>query len=416
MSMDRRVVVTGLGVVSCVGNDVESFWSNLKAGVCGIDRIDRFPVDALCVKIGGLVKNFNPLEYGMDRPFARKQDPFTQFAMAAAWQAMGDSGLESGVNVDPYRLSVYVGSGVGGFQSIFRECTSMVNDPGGEWVSPSFVPTMIGNMAGANIAMKHNARGSCLDIATACATSSHTIGEAFRAIRGGYADAVVAGGSEACVIPIGIAAFANCKALTREEDPLRASLPFSADRAGFVMAEGAAVLVLEEYEHAVKRGARIYAEMVGYGTTCDAFHVTAPRPEGDTQARCMEDALRQAGFDPSVDRMYINAHGTGTRLNDITETKAIKIALGEYACRCHISSTKSMHGHMLGAGGAVEAIATVLALKESVIPPTIGLVNPDPECDLDYTPLKAVRADVNLGLSNSFGFGGHNACLAFRRF
>ena len=413
--MDRRVVVTGLGVVSCVGNDVPTFWNNLKKGVCGIDRIVEFPTDELPVKIGGMVRDFDPLQYGMDKPFVRKQDPFTRFAVAAAWQAMNDSGLESGVNIDPYSLSVYIGSGVGGFQSIFRECIKMVDDPGGQWVSPSFVPTMIGNMAGAHVAMKYNARGSCLDVATACATSSHTIGEAWRAIRDGYSDAVIAGGSEACVMPLGIASFANCKALTREEDPSRASLPFNADRAGFVMAEGSAVVVLEEYEHAKARGAKIYAEMVGYGTTCDAYHSTAPRPEGDSQARCISDALRYAAYDPEKDKVYVNAHGTGTRLNDVAETIALKLAMGEKAYDCHISSTKSMHGHMLGASGAAEAIATILALKESVIPPTIGLDNPDPECDLDYTPNKAVEAEVNLGLSNSFGFGGHNACIAFRK-
>jgi len=413
--MGRRVVVTGLGVVSCIGNDVPTFWANLKDGVCGIDRIVEFPTDALSVKIGGMVRNFNPLLYGMDKPFVRKQDAFTIFAMAAAWQAMKDSGLESGINIDPYSLSVYIGSGVGGFQSIFNECVKMTDDPGGQWVSPSFVPTMIGNMAGAHVSMKFNARGSCLDIATACASSSHTIGEAYRTVKDGYSDAVIAGGSEACVIPIGLASFANCKALSREEDPLRASLPFSADRSGFVMSEGSAVIILEEYEHAVARGAKIYAEMVGYGTTCDAYHTTAPRPEADSQARCISDALRCAGYDASRDRVYINAHGTGTRLNDVAETQAVKLAFGKSAYDCRISSTKSMHGHMLGAGGATEAIAAILALKESVIPPTIGLVNPDSECDLDYTPCKAVEAEVDLAISNSFGFGGHNACVAFRK-
>lgn len=413
--MERRVVVTGMGIVSCIGNDVPTFWDNLKAGVCGIDNIVEYPTDALPVRIGGMVRGFDPLQFGMDRPFARKQDAFAKFAMAAAWQAMNASGLESGVNIDPYMLSVYIGSGVGGFQSIFRECTGMVNDPGGQWVSPNFIPTMIGNAAGANVAMKYNARGACLDIAASCATSSHTLGEAWRAIRNGYSDAIIAGGSEACVIPIGLAAFANCKALSREENPSRASIPFSADRAGFVMAEGAAVLILEEYEHARARGAKMYAEMVGYGATCDAYHSTAPRPEGDSQARSISDALRYAGYNSSRDRVYINAHGTGTRMNDATETKAIKLAFGEKAGGCHISSTKSMHGHMLGASGAAEAVASILALRESVIPPTIGLVNPDPECDLDYTPCTAVEAETDLAISNSFGFGGHNACVAFRK-
>ncbi len=413
--MDKRVVVTGLGVVSCMGNNVRDFWKNLVNGVCGIDSITEFPVEALPVKIGGKVRNFDPLEYGMDKSFIRKQDPFAIYAMAAAWQAMGESGLVAGENIDPYRLSVYIGSGVGGFQSIFRECNKMADDPSGQWVLPSFIPTMIGNMAGALVAMKFGARGSCLDIATACATSTHTLGEACRAIRHGYADAVIAGGTEACTIPIGIAAFANCRALTRAEDPKYASLPFNAKRGGFVMGDGAAVLVLEEYEHAVARGARIYAELAGYGTTCDAFHSTAPRPDAETQAECIRMALREAAFDSGSDCVYVNAHGTGTILNDVAETKACKMAFGDFAGKCHISSTKSMHSHMLGATGATEAIVSVMALNEGIVPPTINLDVPDPECDLDYTPNKAVKAGITLSVSNSFGFGGHNACVAFRK-
>lgn len=413
--MNKRVVVTGLGIVSCLGNNVRDFWNNLVNGVCGIDYITEFPTEALPVRIGGKVRNFDPLEYGMDKPFVRKQDPFAVYAMAAAWQAMSESGLKAGENIDPYRLSVYIGSGVGGFQSIFRECNKMADDPSGQWVSPGFIPTMIGNMAGAQVAIKFGARGSCLDIATACATSAHTLGEACRIIRHGYADAVIAGGTEACTIPIGIAAFANCRALTRAENPKYASLPFNANRGGFVMGDGAAVLILEEYEHARARGARIYAELVGYGTTCDAFHATAPRPEAETQAECISMALREASFDSECDKVYVNAHGTGTLMNDVAETKACKIAFGDYARKCRISSTKSMHSHMLGATGAAEAIASVMALNEGVIPPTINLDAPDPECDLDYTPNKAVKADITLAVSNSFGFGGHNACLAFRK-
>lgn len=413
--MNKRVVVTGLGIVSCLGNNVRDFWNNLVNGVCGIDYITEFPTEALPVRIGGKVRNFDPLEYGMDKPFVRKQDPFAVYAMAAAWQAMSESGLTAGENIDPYRLSVYIGSGVGGFQSIFRECNKMADDPSGQWVSPGFIPTMIGNMAGAQVAIKFGARGSCLDIATACATSAHTLGEACRIIRHGYADAVIAGGTEACTIPIGIAAFANCRALTRAENPKYASLPFNANRGGFVMGDGAAVLILEEYEHARARGARIYAELVGYGTTCDAFHATAPRPEAETQAECISMALREASFDSECDKVYVNAHGTGTLMNDVAETKACKIAFGDYARKCRISSTKSMHSHMLGATGAAEAIASVMALNEGVIPPTINLDAPDPECDLDYTPNKAVKADITLAVSNSFGFGGHNACLAFRK-
>ncbi|MBR1869756.1 MAG: beta-ketoacyl-ACP synthase II [Bacteroidales bacterium] len=413
--MEKRVAVTGLGVLCCIGNDVKTFWKNLKEGVCGIDNITEFPTDGLAVKIAGTIKNFNPEEFGMDKPFIRKQDPFTLFAMASASQAMADSGLVSGENVAPGRLGVYVGSGIGGFTTIFREVGKMIEDPSGQWISPTFVPTMISDMAGAQIAIKYGAQGSCIDIVTACATSTHSLGEAFLAIRHGYADAIIAGGSDHCVMPIGIAGFANAKALSRAEDPKYASLPFNANRGGFVMADGSAILVLEEYEHARARGAHIYAEVVGYGSTCDAYHSTAPRPDGTTQAECIRLALGQAGFDPAKDNVYVNAHGTGTHLNDLTETLAYKLAFGDFAYKCHISSTKSMHGHMFGATGAAEAIATVLALQEGVVPPTINLDAPDPECDLDYTPNEAVRTDLTLGLSDSFGFGGHNACIAFRK-
>ena len=413
--MEKRVVITGLGVISCIGNDVETFWDNLRNGVCGIERIEQFPTDGLPVRIGGKIKGFEPEKYGMDKPFVRKQDPFTVYGMAAAWQAVQDSGLVAGENIDPFRLGTYVSSGIGGFESICREVGKMHDDPTGQWISPNFVPTMIGDMAGGQIAIKFGARGSCIDIVTACASSTHSIGEAYRAIRHGYADAIIAGGTDNCTIPIGLASFANCRALTREEDPKRASLPFNANRGGFVMADGAAVLILEEYEHAMARGAKIYAEMVGYGTTCDAYHATAPRPDGSTQAECIVEALDQAGYDPEKDNVYINAHGTGTHLNDVAETQAYKMAMGDAAYKAHISSTKSMHGHMFGATGAAEAIAAVLALKNGVIPPTIGLDTPDPECDLDYTPNEAKKAELTLTLSDSFGFGGHNACIAFRK-
>ncbi len=412
----KRVAVTGLGIVSCVGNDVRTFWDNLKNGVCGIDFINEFPTEELPVKIAGKIRNFNPEEYGMDKPFIRKQDPFTIFAMAAAYQAMNDSGLKAGENISPERISTYVSSGIGGFTTIQREVEKMVEDPSGQWVSPLFVPTMISDMAGGQIAIKYGAQGSCIDIVTACATATHSIGEAFRAIVHGYTDAVIAGGTDHCAIPLGAAAFANARALTRAEDPKHASLPFNADRAGFVMADGAGVIILEEMEHAKARGAHIYAEMVGYGTTCDAYHATAPRPDGTTQARCIRQALDQAAFDPASDCVYVNAHGTGTQLNDVAETLACKLAFGESAYDIHISSTKSMHGHMFGAAGAAEAIATIMALEEGIVPPTINLDNPDPECDLNYTPNVAVKAPLTLGLSDSFGFGGHNACIAFRKY
>ena len=415
----KRVVITGLGVISPVGNDVQTFWNNLLAGVCGIDYIREFPTDELPVKIAGLVKDFDPLAFGMDKGFVRKQDRFTLYGVAAAAQAVADSGLAAegeSANIDPFRLGVYVGSGIGGFETQYREALKMAEDPSGHWVSPLLIPTMISNIAAGHIAIRTGAKGPCLDIVTACATSSHCLGEAFRAIRHGYADAVIAGGCEHMVTPLGIAGFANAKALSRAEDPQYASLPFNANRGGFVMGDGAAVLVLEELEHARQRGARIYGEMVGYGNTCDAYHATAPRPDGTTQARCITLALQEAGYDPARDTLYINAHGTGTHLNDLAETQAYKLALGQDAYRAHISSIKSMTGHMFGAAGAAEAITTVLALREGVVPPTIHLDAPDPECDLDYTPNAPVRAALTLGISDSLGFGGHDACLAFRPF
>jgi len=413
--MERRVVVTGMGAFTPIGNNVETYWKNLLEGVCGIDYIKSFPTDDLPVKIGGEVKDFNPLEHGIDAPFARRQDRFTVFAMAAANEAIAQSGLSSAEdgNIDPFRFGVYMGSGIGGFSTIFRENEKMVKE-GPKWIAPTFISNMISNIAGGNIAIHHHACGPCLSVSSACATSSTEIGEAYRAIKHGYADAIVAGGTEACLIPMGLASFSNAKALTRAENPKYASLPFNANRAGFVLSEGAGALVLEEYEHAVARGATILAEICGYGHTCDAHHVTAPNPTGETQARAIKDALDEALY-TSGDVIHINSHGTGTSLNDPSETQAVKIALGADAYKAHINSTKSMTGHLLGAAGAVEAIAAILALKNSMIPPTINLDTPDPECDLDYTPNKPVKADVTLAISNSLGFGGHNSCVAFRK-
>lgn len=413
--MNRRVVVTGTGVISPVGNNVESFWRNLVDGYCGIEVIADFPTDDLPVKVAGLVKDFNPSEYEIEVPFARKQDKFTLYAVAAAWQAMKQAGLSAAEdgNIDPFRLGVYVGSGIGGFTTQVRETEKLLTD-GPKWVSPLFIPTIIANIAAGNIAIRNKACGPSLPVVTACATSTNAIGEAYRAIKHGYADAIIAGGTEACVIPLGIAGFANARALSRSEDPKYASLPFNRNRGGFVMAEGAAILVLEEYEHAVARGAEIIAEVCGYGNTCDAYHVTAPRPDGKTQAAAIRMALDEAGYS-SDDVLYINAHGTGTALNDTSETEAFKLALGDDAYKAHISSTKSAMGHLLGAAGAVEALAAILALKNSMIPPTINLDETDPECDLDYTPNNAVEADLTLAISDSLGFGGHNSCLAFRK-
>ena len=413
--MDRRVVVTGTGIISPIGNDVKTYWKNLLDGVCGIDFIESIPTDDLPVKIAGEVKDFNPSDFGIEPAFARKQDRFTLFAVAAAYQAMQESGLsaEEDGNIDPFRLGVYVGSGIGGFTTQVKETEKILKD-GPKWVSPLFIPTMIANIASGNIAIRNKAYGPCLPVVTACATSTHAIGEAYRAIRHGYAEAIIAGGSEAVILPLALAGFANAKALTKVEDPKYASLPFSADRGGFVLAEGAAVLVLEEYEHAKARGAQIIAEICGYGNTCDAFHVTAPRPDGSTQAAAIRMALDQAGY-TSEDVLYINAHGTGTALNDVSETQAFKLALGEDAYKAHISSTKGAMGHMLGAAGAAEAVATVLALKNGMVPPTINLTNPDPELDLDYTPCTPVSAELTIALSDSLGFGGHNSAIAFRK-
>ena len=414
--MNRRVVVTGTGAVTPVGNDVQTYWKNLLAGECGIDFIKAIPTDDLPVKIAGEVKDFNPADYEIEPAFSRKQDKFTVYAVAAAWQAVRQAGLKSGEdgNIDPFRYGVYVGSGIGGFATQVRETEKLLNE-GPKWVSPLFIPTMIANIAAGNIAIRNQACGPCLPVVTACATSTHAIGEAYRAIKHGYADAIIAGGSEAAVIPLGIAGFANAKALSRSEDPKYASLPFNRNRGGFVMAEGAAMLVLEEYEHAKARGAEIIAEVCGYGNTCDAHHVTAPRPDGVTQAAAIRQALEEAGYS-SEDVLYINAHGTGTALNDTSETAAFKLALGDDAYKAHISSVKGTVGHMLGAAGAVEAVATVLALKEGIVPPTANLDDVDPECDLNYTPCKAVKADLTIGISDSLGFGGHNGCVAFRKY
>ena len=414
--MNRRVVVTGTGVITPVGNDIKTYWENLLSGTCGIDFITSIPTEGLPVKIAGEVKDFNPSDYDIEPQFARRQDKFTLYAVAAAWQAVKESGLNAndGGNIDPFRFGVYVGSGIGGFSTQIRETEKLLNE-GAKWVSPLFIPTMIANIAAGNIAIRNNACGPCLPVSTACSTSTHTIGEAYRAIKHGYADAIIAGGTESVILPLGIAGFANAKALSRSEDPKYASLPFNKNRGGFVMSEGAAVLVLEEYEHAVARGAEILAEVCGYGNTCDAHHVTAPRPDGVTQAMAFRQALDEAGY-TSDDVLYINAHGTGTALNDVSETLAFKKALGDDAYKAHISSIKGSIGHMLGAAGAAEAVATVMALKEGIVPPTINLDEADPECDLDYTPNKAVKADLTIAVSDSLGFGGHNSCVAFRKY
>ena len=335
--------------------------------------------------------------------------------MAAAHQAMMDSGLVSGENIEPERLGSYIGSGIGGMETFVNETEKLLNE-GISRISPLFVPMMISNIAAGNVAIKYNAQGVCLPVVTACATGTHSAGEAYRAIKHGYADAIITGGAEASVHPLAIGGFANSRALSREENPLKASLPFNVNRKGFVIAEGAGVMIFESLENALKRGAHIYAEVVGYGNSCDAHHYTAPRPDGIPASRAIKQSLDEAGFDAEKDTLYINAHGTGTPLNDTSETAAIKLALGEEAAhKAIISSSKSMTGHMLGATGAVELIVAALTLKNGIVTPTIGLDEQDPECDLDYTPNVARKADVTVAISNSLGFGGHNSCVALRK-
>jgi 3-oxoacyl-[acyl-carrier-protein] synthase II len=407
----KRVFVTGLGVVSPVGNSISLFWNHLISGVCGIGPITRFDTEKLKVKVAAEVKDFDPQAFGMDVSAARRMDLYAQFAMAAAVQAMEDSRFE---NTDPWRLGVYVGSGIGGMHTFSAECEKLLTR-GPDRVSPFFIPMMIGNMAAGNIAIRYHAQGPCLPVVTACATSTHAIGEAFRAIRHGYADAILAGGSEAAIEPLAVAGFTSCKALSEETDPNAACVPFDMRRKGFVMGEGAGIVLLEEAEHAIARNAPIYGEIVGYGNTCDANHITAPHPEGLGAAKAIELALKEAGGIGPNEKVYINAHGTGTPLNDKIETLAIKLALGEDKARQSlVSSTKSATGHMLGAAGAVECIAALLALKTGVVPPTLHLNEPDPDCDLDYVPNHAREFKADVALSVSLGFGGHNSALAVR--
>lgn len=413
--MDRRVVITGVGVISPVGNNITDFWNNLVEGKCGIDTIKGYDIDTLPVKVAGQIKDFDPEANGLDRANVRRSDKYCQYAMAAAHQAMMDSGLVSGENIEPDRLGSYIGSGIGGMETFVNETEKLLNE-GISRISPLFVPMMISNIAAGNVAIKYNAQGVCLPVVTACATGTHAAGEAYRAIKHGYADAIITGGAEASVHPLSIGGFANSRALSREEDPLRASLPFNVNRKGFVIAEGAGVMIFESLENALKRGAHIYAEVVGYGNSCDAHHYTAPRPDGIPASRAIKQSLAEAGFDAEKDTLYINAHGTGTPLNDVSETTAIKLALGEEtAHKAIISSSKSMTGHMLGATGAVELIVAALTLKNGIVTPTIGLDEQDPECDLDYTPNVARKADVTVAISNSLGFGGHNSCVALRK-
>lgn len=408
----KRVVVTGMGAITPIGNSVEEFWENLKAGKHGIGKITRFDTAEFKVSVAAEVKDFKATDY-MEKGEVRKTDLFSQYGIAAATQAVKDSGIHG--NVDPYRFGVYFGSGIGGIGTFATE-QDKLTAKGPKRVSPFFIPMLISNLCAGSIAIKYGAKGSCLPMVTACATSNNAIGEAYRAIKDGYADAIITGGAEAAILPISVAGFSNMMALTQEGDPDKACCPFDVKRSGFVMGEGAAALVLESYEHAMARGAKIYGEICGYGTTCDAHHITAPDPSGESGAASMRMAIEGSGME-NEEKIYVNAHGTSTPLNDISETKVIKLALGEEkAKKAIVSSTKSMTGHMLGAAGAVEAIASILAIKESIVPPTVNLIDQDPECDLDCCPQEARHQEINLALSNGLGFGGHNACVAFKKF
>lgn len=411
MSELRRVVVTGIGAVTPVGNDAKETWANLKAGKNGIAPISLFDTEKFKAKLAGEVRGFDPLQY-MDVNDTLRTDRYAQFALAAAQQAVEESTIEGAV--DPTRFAVYFGTGIGGIGTFELEHTKLM-ERGPRRVSSLFIPMMIANMASGMIAIRHNCQGPAIPAVTACASGSNALGESMRLIRHGYADAVITGGAEASITPIAVAGFVNIQALSLAQDPNAASLPFDKRRSGFVIGEGSVAFVLEEYEHAKARGATIYGEICGYGSTCDAHHITAPHPEGAGAARAMEQAMKEAGYSQN-DTVYINAHGTGTHANDLTETMAIKTALGEDAARkAYISSTKSMTGHMLGAAGAIDALACLGALREGIAPPTINLEEPDEACDLNYVPKVAQPADFTLALSNSLGFGGHNACLAFRK-
>lgn len=406
----KRVVVTGLGAVTPVGNDLASTWESLCAGRHGIARITHFDPSEYKATLAAEVKGFDPLQY-LDRSTARRMDSSTTFGIAAATQAMADAGLEG--KVDPERLGVYFSAGIGGINVTVSEHDKL-KAKGPNRVSPYAITMMMPNAPSGEISIRFNAQGPSFGIVSACASSNHAIGEAYRAIAGGYADAIIAGGCEATIVPVCVAAFINCMALSKSADPDRASIPFDKERNGFILGEGGACVILEEYEHAKARGAHIYAEMCGYEATSDAHHITAPDPEAKGGARAIASAFQQAGVD--TDKIYINAHGTSTPMNDKVETLAIKKALGEERARkALISSTKSMTGHLLGAAGAVEAVATVMALSTGIIPPTVGYQNPDPDCDLDYVPNVKREAEVEVALSSSLGFGGHNACIAFKK-
>lgn len=409
--MSRRVVITGMGTINPVGHNLEETWENIKAGVCGIDKISQIDVSGYKVQMAGEVKDYVPENF-LDKKEVRKMDRYTQFGMIAAREALKDSGLDM-EKEDAFRCGTIVSSGIGGLKTI-EENYARGAERGFEKISPFFIPMSISNMCAGEIAIMSGFKGVCESIVTACASGNNAIGESFHKIRDGYQDVMMAGGAEGCICDLGVGGFTVMKALSTSTDKNRASIPFDAERGGFVMGEGAGILILEELEHAKARGAKIYGEVVGYGASCDAYHITAPDPTGAGGATCMRMAVEDAGIEPK-DVDYVNAHGTSTHLNDAGETAAIKQVFGDHAYEMMVSSTKSMTGHLMGAAAAVEAIFSTMALKDGFVPATINYKTPDPECDLDIVPNEGRKADIKYVASNSLGFGGHNACCVFKK-
>ena len=411
--MERRVVITGMGAITPIGKTVESFWDGIKKGECGIDKITHFDTTNFKVKLAAEIKEYDPEEY-FDKKQAKRLDKFSQYAIIAAKEALKDSGITK-ENTDMEKFGVVVSSGIGGLETIEEQCNTYFSK-GPDRISPMFIPATICNMAAGNVAIEIGAKGESVAMVTACASATHSIGESYRMIKHGYEDVILAGGTEASITPTGIAGFMNIKALSQSTDNLRASIPFDKERNGFVMGEGAGVIILEELEHAKKRGAKIYAEIVGYGATSDAYHITSPAPDGEGGARAMKRAIEDAKIQPE-DITYINAHGTSTHLNDMCETMAIKSALGEKASKnVMVSSTKGNTGHLLGAAGGVEAIACIKAIEEGFVPATIGYKVADEECDLDIVPNEGRKQELRYAMSNSLGFGGHNSTIIFKKY
>ena len=410
--MGRRVVITGLGAITPIGNNVEDCWKSIKEGKCGIDEITHFDTTNFKVKLAAEVKGYNPEDY-FDKKSAKRLDTFSQFAIIAAKEAWNDSKLNK-EDENMERVGVILGSGIGGLETMEREMKS-IHEKGPDRVSPMFIPMNIVNMAAGNVAIELGTKGESISMVTACASGTHCIGESFRMIKDGYQDIVICGGTEASITPIGIAGFTNIKALSQATDKNRASIPFDKERSGFVMGEGAGIVILEELEHAISRGAKIYAEIVGYGATSDAYHITSPAPGGEGGARAMKIAMQEANANPE-DITYINAHGTSTHLNDTSETEAIKTALGEASKKVMVSSTKGNTGHLLGAAGGVEAVICAKAVEEGFVPATINYKVPDEECDLDIVPNEGRKVDVKYAMSNSLGFGGHNASILLKKY